>query len=276
MRLEVTRRTVVLSATAVLLGMLAACSTGGTPSPAATSEKPVAPTTAATYNPLAGPIEPAAQLPKSCSKILGDTDLTTAFGSPQVGDTSYGNYAALPNIGRTGRVTCGFVIGVDPFGHPQPAGVTVSIITYNTAVNAANRVSGDIRGTVATGATAQPILVAGHPATILVEPATPPSRSASAPAPSPSATAPSSPAAQPAPSASATASGGNTELLMADGNRTFVVTIPMSKLSGSAAVTTLVSIMKLVYQHTLPTPGSSAPSQSAPASATASPKPSAT
>jgi hypothetical protein len=134
-----------------------------------------------------------------------------------------------------------------------------------------------VRDTVATGATAQPILVTGHPATILVEGAAAPTPSAAGtPAASPSAAAPPSPAAPPAPSASATASGGSTELLMADGNRTFVVTIPMSKLSGGAAVTTLVSVMTLVYQHTLPTPGSASTSQPPPTSTTASPKPSAT
>jgi hypothetical protein len=293
MRLLVARHTVVLSGATVLLGVLAACSTGGSPSSAATTtSKAAKPTAAATYDPMAGPIEAAAQLPKSCSKILQDTDLTAAFGSPQVGDTSYGSYAPLPNIGRTGRVTCGFVIGIDQFGRPGPAGVTVSVITYNTAANAVHRVASNVNDTVAKGATAQPVLVNGHPATILVEPATPPPPAVSPPVPSgtaASATAtpggqpPSSPA-QPAPSASATASGGNTELVMADGNRTFVITIPMSKVSGSAAATTLVNIMALVYQHTLPptapptptAPSSASASTPTSASPAASPKPSAT
>lgn len=275
----------------MLLGALAACSTGGSPSPAATTtSKAAKPTAAATYDPMAGPVETPAQLPKSCSKILEDTDLTAAFGSPQVGDTSYGSYAPLPNIGRTGRVTCGFIIGIDPFGHPGPAGVTVSIITYNTAANAVRRAATEVDNTVAKGATAQPVLVNGHPATILAGPATAPSPAAS-PAASGTATSatatpagqpPSSSPAQPAPSATATASGGNTELVMADGNRTFVITIPVSKVSGSAAATTLVNIMALVYQHTLPSPAAPTPtaapsaSTSTSASSAASPKPSAT
>lgn len=268
---------------AVLLGSLSACSPGGsTPTATATSKKP-APTAPATLDPLAGPVEAAAQLPKSCSKILSDTDLTSAFGSPQVGDTSYGNYAPLPNIGRTGRVTCGFDISIDQFGHPGPAGVIVSIITYNTAANAVSRVANEVNDTVAKGAASQPALINGHPATILVEPAAAsPSPAASTPAAASSAASrpPSAPPPNPSPSA---AGSGVTELLMADGNRTFVIDIPMSKVSGSAAASTLANLMALVYQHTLPPPAPSSPASptaptsapAAPSSGAASPKPSA-
>jgi hypothetical protein len=273
----------------VVLGALSACSTGGssTPTPSATSKKP-SPTAASTFDPMAGPAEAAAQLPKSCSKILSDTDLTSAFGSPQVGDTSYGNYAPLPTIGRTGRVTCGFDIGVDQTGKPGPPGLTVSIITYNTAANAVSRVANSVNDSVAKGATARSGLINGHPATILFEPAAasappvasvpPPSGTAGAAQSAPPAA--SSPAAPPSPSPSAAVSGVY-ELLMADGNRTFVIDIPTSKATGDAAATTLEKIMVLVYQHTLPptAPPSptapAAPSASASASGTASPKPSA-
>ncbi len=267
-----TRRTLVLpAAVAALIGALTACSIGGTHPSAATkkSKSAAAPTASATHDPLAGPIEPAAQLPKSCSKMLSDEDLTAAFGSPQVGDTTYGSFAPLPNIGRTGRVTCSFVIGIDPYGHPEPAGATVSIITYDTAVIAASRAVREVKDTVAKGATAQPVLVDGHPATILVAHANAPTAPAATTASA--AATPSSPPTRPGASqtAAAAASSGYTELVMADGNRTFVITIPLSKVSGNAAATALVTMTVLVYQHTLPT---TAP----PASATASPKPSAT
>jgi hypothetical protein len=62
---------------------------------------------------------------------------------------------------------------------------------------------------------------------------------------------------------------------MADGNRTFVITIPMSKLSGTAAANVLVNVMALVYQHTLPPTAPPSASPSAP-KGSASPKPSAT
>jgi hypothetical protein len=242
----------------VMLGALAGCSPGGTQHTAATVSKSAAPSAAA-YDPLSGPVEAASQLPKSCGKLLGDTDLAAAFGSPQTGDDSYGNYAALPNIGRTGRVTCGFGIGIDEFGRPGPAAVTVSVITYTTAANAVGRVASDVRGNVAKGASAQPVLVSGHPATVL---ATAPAAAAS-PSASVSAgattTASASAGAFATVSAAASASpAGETELLMADGNRTFVLEIPFTKLAGAGAVTALVRLAGLVYQHTLPAGSGSA------------------
>ncbi|HZP50641.1 MAG TPA: hypothetical protein VFB40_05685, partial [Actinocrinis sp.] len=116
---QLRRTEVPRSASAILGAMgalvaLAACSFGGTQHVAATKSAAAAsPSAPATYDPLSGPIEPASALPKTCSSILSDQDLTSAFGSPQVGDTSYGSYAPLPTIGRTGRVTCGFGISVD-------------------------------------------------------------------------------------------------------------------------------------------------------------------
>lgn len=276
MRLLVARRRrtvvlLVLPGTALLLGVSAACSAGGSsaPAPATTAKAPASPTAAATYNPLAGPVETAAQLPKSCDAILTDADLTAAFGSPQVGDSSYGNYAPLPTIGRTGRVTCGFDISIDQSGHPGQAGLTVSVITYNTTANATSRVAGDVNDTEAKGATGQPALVNGHPATILYEPATP--------AASPAASASKSAPANPSPSANTAAAGGVSELLMSDGNRTFVIDIPMTKVPANSAAPVLAHVMALVYQHTLPPTAAPTPSKPASASAkpTASPKPSA-
>lgn len=252
-----------------LLGALASCSSGGTQHTAATkSAAATSPSAATTYNPLSGPVEPASALPKTCSAMLSDQDLTNAFGSAQTGDTSYGDYAPLPTIGRTGRVTCGFGIMVDQSGNPGQPVVTISVITYDQASRAVSRVADDVTSTVAKGATAHAVLVNGHPATVLVEPA---AMSGTAPA----ATASTSAAASSSPSASTSATSaasgsGITELLMADGNRTFVITIPLSKLSGTGAVNVLTNIAALVYQHTLPGGGSASPS-----STTATPSPSA-
>jgi hypothetical protein len=268
---QLRRAKVPRSASAILGAMgavvaLAACSFGGTQHAAATKSAAAAsPSAAATYDPLSGPIEPASALPKTCSSILSDQDLTSAFGSPQVGDTSYGRYAPLPTIGRTGRVTCGFGISVDQFGNAGQPVVTVSVITYDQASRAISRVAADVSGTVAKGATAHPVLVNGHPATVLSKPA---AMAASSPSAAASASAPASSSPAASPSATSTASsGGYTELLMADGNRTFVITIPFSKVSGSDAVNVLTSVAALVYQHTLP-----AGSGSATATPTASPK----
>jgi hypothetical protein len=265
-------RLAVVPGAMLLLGALSACSTGSPQHAAATKTTAAAsPSAATTYNPLAGPVEAASQLPKSCSTMLSDTDLTAAFGSPQVGDTSYGSYAPLPTIGRTGRVTCGFAIGIDQSGNPSPAAVTISVITYNTASNAVGRVSSDVAANVAKGETAQPTLIDGHPATVLSQ-QTAASASASAqPVPassSASTAAPASPAASVKASATP-ATAPTTELLMADGNRTFVIEIPLSKLSGTGAVNVLINLAALVYRHTLPAGSASA---SAKASASPSPK----
>ena len=256
-----------------LLGALAACSTGGTPQHVASIKSAAAasPSASLMYDPVSGPIEPASALPKTCSSILSDQDLTSAFGSPQVGDTSYGNFAPLPTIGRTGRVTCGFGIFVDQSGNSGQPVVTVSVITYDQASRAIERVADDVHSTVAKGASAHPAVVNGHPATILVEPAAAPANSPSVTSSAGSgAPASSSPAASPSATAAATG-GGVTELLMADGNRTFVITIPLSQMSGTGAFNVLTNLAVLVYQHTLPPDGSA----TATAAAKASPNPSA-
>lgn len=262
------RNTLGAASLAAVFASLAACSTGGTTAHTAStaSKAPASPSAPATQDPMSGPVEPASALPKSCASILGDQDLTSAFGSPQVGDTSYGKYAPLPKIGRTGRVTCGFGIAVDQRGNPGAPVVTVSVITYDQASRALSRVAQDVSDTVGKGATAQPVLVDGHPATVLVEPA---SMSGSAPAASAAASAAASSSAA-SPSSGTTADSGVTELLMADGNRTFVITLPLSKLSGSGAVNVLTNLAALVYRHTLPPVGPTATATTATAGPTAS------
>jgi hypothetical protein len=246
-------------ASAVALG---GCSIGGgARQPAPSAPKTAAASTAPeSVDPLAGPIEPASQLPKSCRAMLSEQDLDGAFGAPQVGDTAYGSYAPLPKIGRTGRVTCGFGIGVDQTGSPGPAALTVSLITYDMASTAVSRVAGDVKDSVGRGATAESVLVDGHPATILVQPAAAASAGsaalsgAGAPAASaaPAGPQPSATATATATPASTTPGGGTGELLMADGNRTFVIEIPQGQQSSVDLAKILIAITSLVYRHTLP------------------------
>ncbi|MGH6654204.1 MAG: hypothetical protein ACRDVE_03245 [Actinocrinis sp.] len=254
-------RLLVAPGAVLLLGALAGCSLTGTSHTAATVSHSPAPSSApATHDPLAGPYEAVGQLPKSCDAILSDTDLTNAFGQPQVGDTAYGSYAGLPTIGRTGRVTCQYGISIDQSGKAGPPVLSVSVITYNTSTNAVKRVADDIAATEAKGAAPHLILVDGHPATVLDETTTsaasPSTAVSGTPSPAVSSAAPSPPAAGASPSPSAvttTATGaGVTELLMADGNRTFVLTIPATKIVGDGAINALSSLMALVYKHTLP------------------------
>ncbi|HEU5334227.1 MAG TPA: hypothetical protein VFU73_15710 [Actinocrinis sp.] len=251
---------------AVLVGTLAACSTGtAAHNVAATRSAGASPSAAKTFSPLDGPTEDASLLPKTCTAILTEANLQTAFGSPQSGDNDYGTYAPLPSIGRTGRVTCGFGIGIDEMGNPTDAAVTVSVITYTTAQEALTRLNATIGSSVGRGSASQPASVGGHPATILVEPPSPPSAAASA-----TASAPAGASAPPVAGASptGTAAGGDTELVMADGNRTFVLLIPTAKLSGSGAVNVLLGLAALVYHNTLP-PGTAPAASAAAGSASA-------
>jgi hypothetical protein len=233
-----------------LLGATGGCSPGATQH-AAAHPTATASATARAGAPAAGPLEDASKLPKSCSAILSDTDLATAFGSPQTGDTSYGAFAPLPKIGRTGRVTCGYGIGIDPSGRASAPSLTVSVITYDTAATATTRVASNISGNVAKGATRQSVLVDGHPATVLVLGVLSPAQPSVGVSQSPSAGASAPVSAVATPTAVATPAG-ETELLMADGNRTFVVEIPLAKLSGTGAVNVLINVAELVYRHTLP------------------------
>jgi hypothetical protein len=265
MRLSASAGPRALAAGALIAG-LASCTSGGTNHPAPPSAKPSA-SAAKTYSPLDGPVESAAQLPKSCSAILTEAELTTAFGATQSGDNAYGNYAPLPGIGRTGRVTCGFGRVMDASGGATPPSVTVSIITYDTAKTALDRINKTQAGSVAKGATVRATLVNGHPATILVEPAAASTPAQAAPSTSPSAS-PGAASASASAASPGTPAGGDTELLLADGNRTFVVLIPLSKAAGPAADQLLTAITSFVYQHTLP---AAAPSPAPPGSAAASP-----
>jgi hypothetical protein len=49
---------------------------------------------------------------------------------------------------------------------------------------------------------------------------------------------------------------------MADGNRTFVLLMPLSKLSGTGAVNVLLTLAGMVYQNTLPPGLATAPATS--------------
>ena len=252
-----------LAASALLA--LGGCSllNSSTKTAATTTTKPSAtptPTTASTYSPLSGPIEPAADLPQQCSQILTTAQLQTVFGAGFPIGVNYGSYAALPSIGRTGRVVCVFGVGLDSFGQQSAGAIEVAVATYSSAADAVGRAADTVQSDSQGGATEASVSVGGHPATIVVEQA---AASASAGASS-SASAPTSAAASATAATTATATSsasadnGETELVMADGNRTFVLQIPFAKLAAQQAVTALTSLALEAYQNTLPPAASSA------------------
>jgi hypothetical protein len=264
--------------TTAAVAALAGCSlVGGSARTAATvTAKATKPSAPSSYSPLAGPSEPASALPQECSQMLDTDQLRAVFGAGlPIGD-NHGSYAALSSIGRTGRVVCVFGVGLDSFGRQSPGAVEVAIATYTSASNAVGRAADTVQGDARAGATTSPVSVGGHPATIVVEQTAVGASSAPAAsgAPSPgtattdttatavtpvTATATPSAGSPPpvSPSPSPTVDDGETELVMADGNRTFVLQIPFAKLPAQQAVTALTRLALEVYQNTLPGPAAS-------------------
>ncbi len=233
-----------------LLGSSKNAAATATSAPAAAADPSASPSS---YTPLSGPLEAAGALPKDCSDMLSTAQLQNVFGAGVPIGTDYGAYAALGSIGRTGRVACVFGVGLDSFGQQSSGAVEISMSTYLSASDAVGRAATTVQQDSAAGATTAQVAVGGHPATIVVEAAATPT---SAPA---SATATTTTTAAPSASAGATASAeagesaqGETELVMADGNRTFVLQIPISQLNPSQAATALNQLALFVYQDTLP------------------------
>lgn len=254
---------VVVTATVAASCALSGCSlVGGTAKTAATgtfaADSPTAsPSSGA---PSAGWNEPASALPKTCDKILSTAQLQAVFGAGLPIGENYGAYAALPSIGRTGRVTCVFGVGLDSFGRQSAGVLEVSISTYTTAANAAGRAADTVQSDTQAGATTAQVSVGGRPAAIVVEQtpvgassaAASGAASSSAASSNPVSSAGATPTASASPAASGAAAGGETELVMADGNRTFVLQIPFARLPAQQAVTALTSLALEVYRNTLP------------------------
>lgn len=116
---------------------------------------------------------PAAVLPKGCSQLLPLGVVQQALGVGLVGGVTYLRAAAVPQSGRTGRVTCGYGT---PMSSPAASGATptptgkplveASYITYTDAKTAAGRVALTVQNDGATS-TIYKVTVAGKPASVL-------------------------------------------------------------------------------------------------------------
>ena len=242
-------RILVTALLAAALPLLGGCSMlGGSKNAAATTATTASPVKSASptssYVPMAGPIEAASALPKECSQVLTTAQLQSVFGAGFPIGVNYGTYAALASIGRTGRVACVFGVGLDSFGKQSAGALEVSIATYTSAAVAVGRAADTVQSDSQAGATEASVSVGGHPATIVVEQTAIGATTAAATA--------SGTATNPAPSPTASANTGETELVMADGNRTFVLQIPFTKLAAQQAVTALTQLTLAVYQNTIP------------------------
>jgi hypothetical protein len=65
-------------------------------------------TAAATSEPTAEPAATLGELPDDCGGVIATADVVRIVGVPLAGETTYVFADALPDIGRTGRVTCGY------------------------------------------------------------------------------------------------------------------------------------------------------------------------
>jgi hypothetical protein len=227
-----------LGALAVVLGLaplaLSACTSHGKQAsqpPPSSSFTPVAAPAPSTPPPSSA--APEVVLPKGCTQLLPLGVVQQALGVGLIGGVTYLRAAAVPQSGRTGRVTCGYgtpmstpaASGASPTPTGKPL-VEVSYITYTDAKTAAGRVALTVQNDGASS-TIHKVTVAGKPASVL------------------------------------TGKEWN-ELLMSDGARTIVVVVQPTVLTAEKAPAALTAMAEKMLSF-----GAAAPS-SAPASAPAS------
>ena len=91
--------------------VLAGCSSGEDEPDAATellfSPEPTA-SAPVTAEPTADPAPTLGELPDDCGGVIATADVVRIVGVPLPGETTYVFADALPDIGRAGRVTCGY------------------------------------------------------------------------------------------------------------------------------------------------------------------------
>jgi hypothetical protein len=91
--------------------VLAGCSSGEDEPDAATELLFSPESTAsapATAQPTGEPAPTPGELPDDCGGVIATADVVRIVGAPLPGETTYVFADALPDIGRTGRVTCGY------------------------------------------------------------------------------------------------------------------------------------------------------------------------
>jgi hypothetical protein len=223
-----------LCAAATTLGIIsvAGCTShkeAAEPGPSSAFTPVVAPTPSAPP-PSSAPPQPV--LPTGCTQLLPLGVVQQALGVGLVGGVTYLRAAAVPQSGRTGRVTCGYgtplaspaASGASPTPTGKPL-VEVSYITYTDAKTAAGRVALTVQNDGATS-TIHKVTVAGKPASVL------------------------------------TGKDWN-ELLMADDARTVVVVVQPSVLTADKAPAALTAMAEKMLQFGA---APSSPPASAPAS----------
>jgi hypothetical protein len=148
-----------LSAVSVVTVLLAAgCSTAADPEDPATEllfspDPTAAPTEAASPTPQALTLP---DFPTDCTELVPTRRVRTVVAAPMPGDTTYVFADALPDIGRTARVTCGYGVGAGR--GPGPAvEITVNDYESDEAAQARIEVTLDAAGDQGNRVQEQPV-----------------------------------------------------------------------------------------------------------------------
>jgi len=168
----------------------------------------------------------AAVLPAGCAQLLSLQAVEQSLGVALLGGVTYLRAAAVPQSGRTGRVTCGYGTpmvtpsaspGSSAQPTPTPRGsplVQASYITYVDATTAKDRVALTVQ-TDGASSTVTKVDVNGNPAAVLTGPQW-------------------------------------SELLMSDGARTIVVVAQPSILPAPKATAALIAMAKVMLSFGAP------------------------
>ena len=216
---------------------VAGCGGGASnPAPAVNSaakgtQAPAAATPPAqTLDPAAGPIQDPATLPKTCNGLVTDADIQLVAGAPLPGGDVYTAYQPLPNIKQTKRVKCQYGVVLDATGKVQSDEIEVVMASYSDAPSAKSRGAATVGGLAGNGGALKQLTVAGHPATLVT-------------------------------------SATDADLVMYDGNRTYLVTIQAALATGDKADTLAATLAASLFKHTTAA-GAAMPSSAASASGT--------
>ena len=191
------------------------------------------------FDPAAGPMMTAAQLPKNCAGLITDADMQLALGNPISGGDYFQPFAPT-SAKQLGRVVCQYGVVQDDSGKITSNQVEVQLAAYADAATAQSHGAATVGTLAGQGDQYAQISVAGHPATYVTE------------------------------------AGKDAILVMYDGNRTYLITTQEALVKGDDAKAFTLKIAQALYQHTtanLPatTPTSSGATPSAGASTPATP-----
>ncbi|MFN2561109.1 MAG: hypothetical protein ABR571_07440 [Jatrophihabitans sp.] len=165
-------------ASAAVLGLLAACSSGK-PQRVVTvtvppSSSPRAPSTGSstagagttTPGPSTSPGRPLTKLSGTCDTLLPDTSIDAVIGGPPLaGVDAFIVGKPEPTIGRLAYLNCRY--GVTGSGATAKAKIEIGVSLYSSPEKAASRIATTVDDYTAHGASGRPTTVDGQTATIL-------------------------------------------------------------------------------------------------------------